>query len=159
MDDYISKPFKPHTLYATLAKWLSLQPQPMPLPDMPPSLPAATMWTGDPNMIDLSVLAELVGDNKLEMRKFALRFLESARQEMNEIESALERKDLAALGALGHHNKSPASMVGAKGFFNLCQALEDMGKNAEGMEQALNIVSQMRPLLDRINEQIDKDLA
>ena len=78
---------------------------------------------------------------------------------MDEIESALERKDLLALSALGHHNKSPASMVGAKGFFHLCQTLEDMGENGEDMKQAQNIVSQMRPLLDRINEQIDKDLA
>ena len=159
MDDYISKPFKPHMLYATLAKWLSLQPQQMSLSDTPSTLPVATTWTGDPNIIDLSVLAELVGDNKLEMHKFSLRFLESARKSMDEIESALERKDLLALSALGHHNKSPASMVGAKGFFHLCQTLEDMGENGEDMKQAQNIVSQMRPLLDRINEQIDKDLA
>lgn len=78
---------------------------------------------------------------------------------MDEIEAALKRKDLAALSALGHHNKSPASMVGAMGFAKLCQGLEDIEKNGGGIEQAQNIVSQMRPLLDRINEQIDKDLA
>jgi len=159
MDDYISKPFKPNTLYATLANWLSVQSRRMPFSDLPSTLSVATTWAGDPNIIDLSVLAELIGDNKFEMRKFALRFLESARKDMDEIESALERKDLVALSALGHHNKSPARMVGAMGFFNLCQALEDIGRNGGGIEQACDIVSSMRPLLDRINEQIDNDLA
>jgi len=159
MDDYISKPFKPNTLYAMLAKWLSVQPQQMPFPDMSSTLPAATTWAGDPNIIDLSVLAELIGDNKFEMRKFATRFLESARKDMTAIESALERKDLEALSVLGHHNKSPASMVGAMGFFRLCQTLEDIGINGGDIERAHDVVSQMHPLLDCINEQIDKYLA
>ena len=159
MDDYISKPFKPNMLYTTLAKWLSVQPQQMPFFDMSSTLPSATTWAGDPNVIDLSVLAELIGDNNAEMRKFILRFLASARKDMAEIESALERGDLMALRALGHHNKSPARMVGAMGFANLCQALEGHGKNEMNIMQAQGIVSQMRPLLDRINEQVDKDLA
>jgi len=58
------------------------------------------------------------------MRKFALKFLALARTDMAEFDLALERNDLAALSALGHHNKSPAKMVGAMGFANLCQALE-----------------------------------
>jgi len=62
-------------------------------------------------VIDLAVLAELVGDDKLKMREFALKFLASVRGDMKEIEAALERNDLAALGALGHHVKSPARMT------------------------------------------------
>jgi len=112
-------------------------------------------WTGDPDIIDFTVLAELVGGNKAKMREFALKFLASARQDMAEVEAALERKDLAALCALGHHIKSPASMAGALGFAHLCQALEHSGD----VEQARGIVSQLRPLLDRIGEQVDKELA
>jgi len=78
---------------------------------------------------------------------------------MAEFDLALERNDLAALSALGHHNKSPAKMVGAMGFANLCQALEKHVKDGGDIEQARHIVSQMSPLLDRINEQIEKDLA
>ncbi|MBI2286154.1 MAG: Hpt domain-containing protein, partial [Nitrosomonadales bacterium] len=86
-------------------------------------------------------------------------FLASARQDMAEVEAALERKDLAALGALGHHIKSPARMAGAMGFANLCEALQEYGKDGGSMEQIRGAVSQMRPLLDRISEQVDKDLA
>lgn len=115
-------------------------------------------WTGDPNAVDLSLLAEWNGGNRSNMREFVLSFLESARRELTEIEAALERNDLATLSTLGHHNRAPAIMAGATGFANLCQALEH-GKDGLNLEQARDIVSQMRPLLDRINQQIDKDLT
>lgn len=159
MDDYISKPFKPYTLYATLAHWLSAPPRQMMFSDRPSKLSGATMWVGEPNIIDLSVLAELLGDNKSEMHKFANQFMMLARKDMVEIEAALARNDLVALCALGHHNKAPARMVGAMGFYNLCQALEDHGKNGGSIDQGLDIVSRMYFLLDRVNEKIDKELA
>jgi len=121
----------------------------------PAASAAGATRADDPGIIDLAVLAELVGGNRLKMREFALKFLASARQDMAEVDAALERKDLAALGALGHHIKSPARMAGAMGFANLCQALE----HSEDAEQARNIVSQMRPLLERIKEYIDKNLV
>jgi HPt (histidine-containing phosphotransfer) domain-containing protein len=123
------------------------------------NLIVATTWTNAPGIIDLSVLERLVGGNKSKMREFALKFLASAQNDMAGIEAALERKDLAALCTLGHHNKGPSSMVGAMEFTNLCQALVDHGENGGAIEHIQHIVSQMRPLLDRINEQIDKDLA
>lgn len=159
MDDYISKPFKPHALYATLAKWLQGRMQHAPFFDGLPELPISPPLAGDPNIIDLSILSELIGDDPLELRRFLTNFLALARKDMLEIEVALQRNDVDALRALGHHNKSPARMVGAIGFSNLCQALEDHGKNGEGLEQVRDIVSQMRSLLERINEQINKDMA
>lgn len=157
-NDFSSKPFRPDMLYTTLARWLEARPQQMPFSVITPTSTIDTAWAGDPNIIDLSVPAELIGGNKLEMREFALKFLTSARYDLTKIESALKRNDLSALGTLGHHNRAPAIMVGAMGFANLCQALE-LGKDSVNMDQARDIVSQMRPLLDRINEQIDKDLA
>lgn len=157
-NDFISKPFRLNMLYTTLARWLEARPQQVPFSVITPTSTVDTAWADDPNIIDLSVLAELIGGNKLEMREFALKFLASARQDLTEIEAALERNDLATLGTLGHHNRAPAIMVGAMGFANLCQALE-LSKDSVNMDQARDIVSQMRPMLDRINKQINKDLA
>src|SRR3989338_8074948 len=153
MNDFIGKPFKPYTFYAVIAKCLAGRVRPV--SGAPAASAAGATRADDPGIIDLAVLAELVGGNRLKMREFALKFLASARQDMAEVEAALERKDLAALGALGHHIKSPARMAGAMGFANLCQALE----HSEDAEQARNIVSQMRPLLERIKEYIDKNLV
>jgi CheY-like chemotaxis protein/HPt (histidine-containing phosphotransfer) domain-containing protein len=156
--DFIGKPFKRNMLYDTLARWLVARPQQAPFSGITPAPTVNTAETGDSNGIDLSVLANLIGDNKLEMHKFALKFLASTRQDLTEIEATLERHDLVALGALGHHIRAPAIMVGAMGFASLCQALE-RGDDGVTLEQARDIVSQMRPQLNRINEQIDKELA
>ena len=153
MNDFIGKPFKPYAFYAVIAGCLAGRVRPV--SGTPAASAAGATRADDPGIIDLAVLAELVGGNRLKMREFALKFLASARQDMAEVEAALERKDLAALGALGHHIKSPARMAGAMGFANLCQALE----HSEDAEQARNIVSQMRPLLERIKEYIDKNLV
>ena len=159
MDDFVSKPFKPYAFYAVIAKWLTQPPQQATAPVAPAASLDKVTWAGDPGIIDFTVLAELVGDNKLKMREFALKFLASARKDLVEVEAALERKDLASLGALGHHIKSPARMTGAMGFADLCQILEGYGKDGGSMEQIQGVVSQMRPLLDRIKEYVDQNLT
>jgi two-component system, sensor histidine kinase and response regulator len=110
-----------------------------------------------PALIDLSVLAKMMGSDPDKIHKFALKFLHSAQQGVDEIETALSRQDMAGLAALGHRNKSPARTVGAQGFADLCQSLEQF-KNAGDIEQARSIVAQMRPLLERITAQIQQEL-
>jgi PAS domain S-box-containing protein len=159
MNDFIGKPFKPYTFYAVIAGCLAGRVQQAPVSGAPAASAAKATRVDDHGIIDLAVLAELVGGNRLKMREFALKFLASARQDMAEVEAALERKDLVALDALGHHIKSPARMAGAIGFATLCEALQKYSKDGASMEQIRGVVSQMRPLLDRINERVDKDLA
>lgn len=125
----------------------------MPSSEIPSSSPLTSLLEEEHYSLDLSVLEELIGDNKFMRHEFICKFIASARKEMAEIESALERQDCAALCTLGHHNKSPARMVGAIGFANLCQALEEHGENGD-IGQALGIASQMRLALDRIDEQV-----
>lgn len=155
MNDFIGKPFKPDAFYAVIAKWLARQPQQAPASGAPAASTDEVTWTGDPEIIDFAVLAELVGGDKLKMREFARKFLASARQDMAEVEAVLERRDLAALSALGHHLKSPARMAGAMGFAHLCQALEQCAD----VEQARGIIDRLRPLLERIEEYMGQNLA
>ena len=159
MNDFIGKPFKPDAFYATIAKWQARQPQQASAIDRPAALLARVAWSGDPEIIDFTVLAALVGGNELKMREFALKLLASARQDMAEIEAALERQDMKKLAALGHHLKSPASMAGAMKLAGLCQTLERYGNDGVSLEQIQGIVGQIRPLLERINESVDKNLA
>jgi HPt (histidine-containing phosphotransfer) domain-containing protein len=80
------------------------------------------------------------------------------RHDMEDIEMALKRKDLLALGALGHHSKTPARMVGAIGFADLCQALEDNARGGD-LDRARDIVGQLRLLPAQIEEHIDRLLS
>lgn len=154
--DFISKPFKPDMLYATLARWIGAGSR-VSTPSMVSMSTVDPVWGGAPGVIDLSVLARLSGGNKLKMRDFADKFLTVARQGIPEIEAALERNDIASVGMLGHHNRAPAIMVGAMGFADLCRELEH-GKGGVGLDRLRVVVSQMSPLLDCIDEQVEKAL-
>jgi PAS domain S-box-containing protein len=158
MDDFIGKPFKLHTLYATLAKWLPVRSPLTPLPVAPIESAVAMTMSGDPELIDFSVLAELMENNVQEMREFALKFITSTQEDLIQIEAALKRSDRAALATLGHRAKSPATMVGAMGFAQLCQALENCNDTGD-MDQVRDIVGRMRPLLEQIKEYIDSNLV
>ena len=155
MDDFIGKPFKLDKFYATIARWLTALPSQAEFSVAPFAPAAGAGWGGEPGIIDLAVLAELMGNEREKMREFALRFVESAQGDIAKIEAVLEEGDVAALSALGHYIKAPAIMVGAMGFANLCQALE----HGESVEQARSIVSQLHALLERIKEYLDKNLA
>lgn len=161
MNDFIGKPFTPAALYAKLAYWLPPRHKP---DDTPPARTAppsdiTPQRSGDGEIIDLSQLAELIGDDKAKMRDFAGRFVELARRDLADIEAALEQNDREALSRLAHHNKAPARMVGARGFADLCQELSDLSKQAAAPTQMGKAVAQMRPLLDRIEQRVHKELA
>ncbi len=115
--------------------------------------PSAVTMQGDPSIIDLTILAKMVGDDPAKVRKYAYKFLETTSNSLPEIEAALQAGDLLLLGALGHRCKASARAVGAIGFADLCQALDE-GKVGGDIAQMSAIVAQLRPLLERIREQI-----
>jgi len=100
----------------------------------------------------------MIGSDPVKIHKFALKYLSSAQQGLEEIEEALRQEDMAALAALGHRNKSPARTVGATSYADLCQSLEEF-KSGGDIAQARQIVAQMSLLLGRIVEQINKEVA
>jgi len=153
MDDFITKPFLPDQFYTTLAKWLKRQDvkeHAAPLLSSPP-IPHP-----ESRIVDLSLLAKMVGTDPEKIRKFSRIFIESAQKGMDELETALAGEDAAALGALGHRIKSAARSVGAMGYADLCQALEHAGKNRD-MKSAREIAPQLRPLLLRIEAEIERE--
>ena len=110
MDGFISKPFDPALLNATLAKW---QRKPVDASIIPQI-----------SAIELSVLTRWIGDNKIKLKQFAVDFMNSARLDVIKIESALQAVDFAALTSLAHHASSPAQMVVTIHFADLCRILE-----------------------------------
>jgi CheY-like chemotaxis protein len=101
-------------------------------------------------LLDLSVLEKMLGTtDPLKVKKFALKFLLSAQQGLEEIETALEKEDLATLAALGHRNKSPAKTVGALAYAELCLGLEHF-KNDGSVKDAEQLVLQMGAMLKKI---------
>ncbi|SFU88927.1 PAS domain S-box-containing protein [Pseudoduganella namucuonensis] len=156
MDDFISKPIQPALMYQTIANWLPAQradeaeraAQPArAAPAFKPTL------AGDPAVIDLSILAQLVGYHPQKIRKFAFKFLQTTKDGFEEMERALGKGDVDRVRELGHRIKSSARTVGALGTAELCQALEDLPPGA-GAAPARAILARLWPLLERITEQI-----
>ncbi|MBK1713509.1 response regulator [Rubrivivax gelatinosus] len=142
MVDFIGKPFNPAHLYATVARWLG---QARPVEPEAPSF-------------DLAVLAHNVAGNPQRMRRYASMFQESIAQTLAELHAALEQGDLCALADLGHRLKASARMVGALGFADRCQALEDLREQGS-LQQASTIVQAMPALLEQASARLDEEFA
>lgn len=119
MDGYMSKPVRLAQLKTALDAWLrpALPPASETTPDAPASIP--------PPLVDLSVLAELIGDDEAVMREV----LETFRT--NTLQSALELKRAHADGALQsmaditHKLKSAARSIGAARLGQICAEIEE----------------------------------
>ena len=159
MDDFISKPIQPALMYQTIANWLPERADEAPraAPALPPRPAFKTTLGGDPAVIDLSILAKLLGYHPHKVRKFAFKFLQNTQQGLTEMEQALQRGDLAAVRALGHRLKSPARTVGALGMGELMLEIEQLPADAppgQAAARARSLLATLWPLLERITEQI-----
>lgn len=150
MVDFISKPFTPEKLFETIAKWQSVQPIQMDFFGQAELSTTDLADSEDRHIIDFSVLSQLVGNNLTKMREFANMFLDLALKDMVKIDTALKQADFQSLAKLAHHNRSPALMVGAIGFAELCSELEKQSKQTDELHIIAATVSKMRSQLDQI---------
>ncbi|HAT33826.1 MAG TPA: hybrid sensor histidine kinase/response regulator [Janthinobacterium sp.] len=159
MDDFISKPIQPAMMYQTIANWLpEREPLAAPAPRAAPAFKPTL--AGDPAVIDLSILAKLLGFHPQKVRKFAFKFLQSAQDGFADIAAALARGDLQQVRELGHRIKSSARTVGALGMAELCQELENLPREAQEQTQeqtaarADAILNELWRLLELVTEHI-----
>ena len=170
MDNFISKPIFADQLYSVIVHGMAAavssddaaaegaQKIGQPLAALQtdsPSLVLQAASEAHSKVIDLSVLGKMLSHDPVKIRKFALKFLQSAGSGMVEIEAALQQENLQELATLGHRNKSPAKTVGAFAFADLCQALEQL-RNGGEIEKARAIVARMRSMMSLIKEQINQ---
>jgi HPt (histidine-containing phosphotransfer) domain-containing protein len=157
MDDFISKPIQPALMYQSVAKWLP----PRRHDDVarlvrpPRRAPRATL-AGDPAIIDLSVLAQVLGYHPDKIRKFAFKFLQTSEAGFSEMEQAAAAGDIQGVRDLGHRMKASARTVGAMGLGDLCQQLENLpaGDPASEARAARALIDRLWPLLAQITEHI-----
>ncbi|KQQ47429.1 histidine kinase [Duganella sp. Leaf126] len=160
MDDFISKPIQPALMYRTIAQWLPAQRSdvaPAGEPRPAPRSAFKTTLAGDPAVIDLSILAKLLGYHPEKVRKFAFKFLHNAQEGLSAMEAAIRRGDLAQVRELGHRLKSPARTVGALGMGDMLASLELLptgASDAANLAAARVCLTRLWPLLELITEQI-----
>jgi two-component system, sensor histidine kinase and response regulator len=149
MDDFITKPVAAAQLLAAVARRLA-QPG-----RARPGIPLAEPATGgrESGLFDAAVLSATFAGDPGRMRKFALLFLESSRNGLEELDQALAQGDLRRAGELAHRLKSPARAVGAATFGSLCAQLEDADQDGDA-EKAGALARDLRKLLARLEQLI-----
>ena len=163
MDEFVTKPIAPNLLFGVIARWLQVRPQRSAgqargarrnavARAEPVDVPAPN------SLIDLQALSQTFGGNPAKMRKYALLFLESAQQALDDIGRALEQGDLAQAGTIGQRLQSSARAIGATGFADLCDALGGM-REAERAADAGELLQGLRTLLARLGEHIEREVA
>jgi two-component system sensor histidine kinase/response regulator len=161
MDEFVTKPIAPNVLFSVLSRWMSQRagerlPRVAPLTP-PVSAPAPPADTGSAQLFDMAMLAQTFGNKPEKMRKYAMMFLDSARDSLAEVDEALARGDSKRLAELGHRIKSSARAVGAMSFAELCLALERLEPDAP-QQDAQAIVAGMHLMLARLKTQINEEM-
>ncbi|MDX8385175.1 MAG: ATP-binding protein [Gallionella sp.] len=143
MDDFISKPFNPLLLYTTVAKYLSVQSQPSPSDVMITATDTDPTLASKNNMNAFANLAELFDNDSNEIHEFISKSIVSLREDVAKIKAALALKDMAEVRAIAHRIYTPAKMIGAKEFADICNVL----RQSENSEMAQRFVNQFSQLL------------
>ncbi len=107
--------------------------------------------------LDLSVLDRMVGNDPAKFRKFALLFISSLEDVLQQIDEAIARADLSALSAMGHRAKSTALNIGARSFSDQCRLLEQAAGEGD-CATALALAQSLRPQFLGIRHAIDQRL-
>lgn len=108
--------------------------------------------------LDLSVLEKMVGNDPAKFKKFALLFISSLEDVLQQIDDAIVRRDMAALAAMGHRAKSTALNIGAAGFSGQCLLLEQTA-GAGDAPAALALAQSLRPLFQGVRTALEQRLA
>ncbi len=155
MNAFLTKPIQPEFLFTKLAKYLpgrKTRPKENDTDSqiyMDHSGADEVNFSGNPEIVDLSVMLKIMGNDASKVRRFAQKFLVSAAEEMHKLEEALHCKDLKEIAVLGHRFKSTARTIGAMGIADMSQSLEKFKLGGE-LEEACEIVNSMKKLLVEI---------
>ncbi|MBY0341155.1 MAG: PAS domain S-box protein [Rhodocyclaceae bacterium] len=131
MDAYLTKPIQLHVLAELLEKWL-----PLPAVGGPASLPASSGEAAKANpstethhgQVDFDILRKLLGEEASYINELLGEYLKSARKQVDELVSAVAAGDYRQAAATAHKLKSSSRAVGAIGLGELCELIEQAGK-------------------------------
>jgi CheY-like chemotaxis protein len=151
MNDYLTKPIQSALLYKTLFRWLC---DPLPAPSNHEVKDSATQLAD--HLVDLNVLKELLGNDIPRAQQDILRlFIDSTRQDINHIESALLRGETSTAGFFGHKTKASAKSLGAYRFAELCESMEKAAQDND-VQQLQSLLAQVQAMLVLIEQEVEQ---
>jgi CheY-like chemotaxis protein/HPt (histidine-containing phosphotransfer) domain-containing protein len=129
MNDYLTKPVQSRALRAMLEKWMTV-PTAAPDADAAPASETAHEERAKP-ILDLRVLAELVGGESDALSEFLADYCGSLRESAEALQAAWAQGAADAVQAVAHRLKSSSHSVGALTLGQICERLETAGRRAD----------------------------
>lgn len=155
MDDFIPKPIDPNQMYLILAKWL-VDKSGIQGNKIKGAVENTELLSVESLPVDMAVLYQMFHNNTVLVRKFGFKFIEVANDTLAEMKTAQAKKDLPALGRLGHKLKSSAKTIGALSFADLCAELEKASINNNWFDAEL-LLAKISLLLVQITQQLEQE--
>lgn len=134
MNDVISKPVNPSTLYRIIGKWLGLQEQSNPISEVISEPSSDSCAPSNRMQIDRYSLESVFGSNKAGQFKILTKFIPQMNDIYENIRESAAEGDYEQVGLLAHKLKSSSRMMGAHVISDTCFALEMAGKNGESTQ-------------------------
>ena len=103
--------------------------------------------TKDP--VDLSVLEEIVGDDKKVVKELVDLFLDNSSDRIQTLNEAVNQKDAKSIEKEAHAFKGASGGIGASELYGLCLKLESAGED-RNFQEAKHIISTLENEFDRV---------
>jgi two-component system sensor histidine kinase/response regulator len=121
MNDFITKPVIPETLYAVVARWMA---DAKPAPAGPAPASASASVGARPPVLDLRRLRLMVGEEALRLAPVVESFDRIASKGLADLHEAQTTHDMHALRVAAHKIRGSSSMLGGVALTQSCAALE-----------------------------------
>jgi two-component system, sensor histidine kinase and response regulator len=148
MDDYLTKPAPLAVLSETLARWLPKATKES----------SAAAGTSRASATDLSVLAEFVGDNPRLIAEFVREFSASAPLVANDLSNAAIAGRIQDVADIAHKLKSSARALGAMKLGDLCESLEEAGRDCQ-LQTLADLVPRFRAEMTVVQHELSSTIA
>lgn len=161
MDEYLVKPAPMDMFRNMLNKWLPPVENHDTSSDAASKTPKTTSGAGaktinSTNVLNMSVLVKLVGDDPMLIAEFLADYLNSVGKAAGEIRAAFTEGDWKTVGTLGHRLKSSSRSVGAMLLGDCCERLEHAAKADNGDAVSALMPEFEQNVADVINAIIDQ---
>jgi HPt (histidine-containing phosphotransfer) domain-containing protein len=144
MNDFVSKPINPKQLFSTLARWLKRA---------SPSEVDACGGVID-MFVDLGELSKMWQGNYEKIEKCAHLFVDVAHKDFQELETVIRREEVEMVSEIGHRAKSSSLTLGARKLADIYLQMEAL-KSKEDLPKAMELLEALRPLIERIKDQVE----
>ncbi len=155
MDDYISKPIRLSKLTSALQVWWDGNQSSTPSPVSPENTEDTT--TSAINWEILRELQKAGGGDREFVQEVINSYLEDAPQRLEAIEQAIAKNQSQQLTSSAHALKSLSATVGASYLANLCEQLQELGKQNR-VEESSEIATQLPDAFSQVRQALQEQL-